>query len=164
MSIDTIAAAAAFILIGLGFFSIFLPVAPSIPVIWLGMFVYAFSRNFAVIDRVFMAIVSLIAIATIFLDYTLYRFGVQKFRAGLWEVLGAILGFVVGSFFAPLVAYLIGPVIGAIAFGTLRGRDQIYSWRTGNTTVVAFMGGTIVKLVAALTIIGLFILRLRGKL
>lgn len=152
------------IIIVLGFASIFLPFAPSIPLVWLGIFIYAVSRHFVPIDRGFMAMISVIAVITVFLDYTLYKFGIHKFRAGGWGVIGGIVGFVVGSFISPLVSYVVGPIVGAVAFELLRGRDQVFSFKTGNTTVVAFMGGTIIKLVAALAMIGLFILKLQGKI
>lgn len=164
LDIASISTVAAFILIAIGFFSIFLPVAPSIPLIWFGIFVYAISHGYTQITRSFMAGVSLIAVGTIFLDYTLYKFGIRKFRAGAWEVVGALIGFVAGSFLSPLASIVIGPIVGAVVFGALRGNDQVYSFKTGNTTVVAFMGGTIVKLAAALAMVGLFILRLQGKL
>lgn len=154
----------AWILIVLGFGAIFLPFAPSLPLIWFGIFLYAISHQFNEVSRNFMAAISTIAIVTIVLDYTLYRFGIRKFRAGAWGVIGALVGFVVGSFFNHVAAYIAGPILGAIAFETLRGHDQVYSFKTGNTTVVAFMGGTIVKFAAAIAMIGLFILRLQGKL
>lgn len=163
LDIGTISSVVAWILIGFGVIAIFLPFGPSIPLIWLGIFVYAFGHQWMTITQTFMALVTGIALFTIFLDYTLYRFGIRKFRAGAWGVIGAIVGFIVGSFINPIVQFVVGPVFGAIAFESLRGRDQVFSFKAGNTTVVAFMGGTIVKLAAAVAIIGLFILRLRGS-
>ncbi len=164
MNIESLSTVVAWALIGLGFFSIFLPIAPSIPVLWLGMFVYAASHSFEVITKPFMATVSAIAVGTIFLDYTLFHFGMQKFRAGAWEVVGAIIGFAIGSFFGQFYALVVGPALGGVIFALMRGRDQIYSFKTGNTTVVAFLGGTIVKLIAAVIMIGLFVLRIRENL
>jgi uncharacterized protein YqgC (DUF456 family) len=146
LTIEGIITVVAWILIVLGFGAIFLPFAPSVPLIWFGIFIYATGHHFTEVTRNFMSGISLIAAATIILDYTLYRFGIRRFRAGAWGVVGAIAGFIAGSFVNQFAAYVAGPILGAIIFETLRGRDQVYSFKTGNT------------------MIGLFVLRLQGKL
>lgn len=162
--ITTLSTAVAFILILGGFFSILFPIAPALPTVWLGVFIYAASHKYVGVDQTFMMIVSVIALGTILLDYTLSRGGVRKLQAGPWSILGAVLGAAVGTFFGPIGTYLAGPILGAIIVETLRGHDRVYSYQSGNYTIVAFMGGTILKLVAALAIIGLFLLRLQHKL
>lgn len=143
--------------------TIVFPIAPSIPVVWLGIFIYAASHNYTDISQSFMALVSGIAAGTILLDYFLSRSGVKKLQAGPWGILGAIFGGAVGTFFGPIGTYLAGPILGALVLETVRGRDRVYSYQSGNYTIVAFMGGTIIKLVAAIAMIGLFILRLQHK-
>ncbi len=159
-----IASLVSFLLILGGLLSIVFPVAPSIPTIWLGVFIYAAAHHYSGVDQQFLAIVSLIALGTIFLDYMFSRSGVKKLQAGPWGILGALIGSGIGLFFGSIATYLIGPVLGAIIAETFRGRDRVYSYQSGNYTIVAFMGGTIIKLVAAIFMIGLFILRLQHKL
>lgn len=146
-----------------GFIAIIFPIAPPIITIWFGIFIYAISQDFQTIGQSYMMLISGIAFATIILDYTLSRSGSQRLKAGPWGVLGAIVGGIVGSLFGPIHTYLTGPITGAIVFELLRGRDQVYSYQTGNYTIVAFMGGTLVKLIAGVAMTGLFILRLQGK-
>lgn len=164
MSIETISTVLAFALIIGGVVAILFPFAPSIPMVWFGIFIYAISHDFLDISQQFMITVSLIAVGTVFLDYTLSRSGVQKMQAGPWGVLGAVLGGLVGSLFSPIATYLIGPLIGAVATELLRGRDRVYSYKSGHYTIVAFMGGTIVKLLASIVMVGMFVLRLQGKI
>lgn len=164
MTLDTFIAIISSILILGGFIAIMFPFAPPIVTIWFGIFIYAISRDFATIGQNYMLLISLIALSTIFLDYTLSRSGSRKLKAGPWGVLGAVIGGVVGSFFGSFHTYLTGPIVGAIVFELLRGRDQVYSYKAGNYTIVAFMGGTLVKLVAGVAMTGLFILRLQGRL
>lgn len=161
--IETISTILSLVLIIGGLLSIVFPVAPSIPTVWFGIFIYAVSHKYLIINQQFMVIVSLIALATIMLDYLLSRSGVQKLKAGPWGIVGAVGGGAIGSFFGPIGTYLAGPILGAIIAETIHGRDRVYVYQTGNTTIVAFMGGTIIKLVAALGMIGLFILRLEHK-
>ncbi|MBI3572647.1 MAG: DUF456 domain-containing protein [Candidatus Kerfeldbacteria bacterium] len=146
-----------------GFIFILMPVTPAIPTIWGGILIYEEGHRRLGLDHNLLILVSLIAAGTIVLDYTLSREGVKKLRASSWGVLGAVIGGGLGAFIHPIATYLIGPVVGALAFEMLRGRDQVFSYTSGNYTIVAFMGGTVVKLVAALIMTGLFILRLQGK-
>lgn len=161
--IQSLATVVSFTLILGGLISIIFPIAPSIPTIWFGMFIYAISHNYLDINQNFMVIVSSIALGTIILDYTLSRGGVKKMMAGPWGIVGAIVGGGLGTFFGGLGTYIVGPIIGAIVAELLRGRDRVYSYQSGNYTIVAFMGGTIIKLIAAIAMVGLFILRLQHK-
>lgn len=162
--IETISTILSLVLIIGGLLSIVFPVAPSIPTVWFGIFIYAVSHKYLIIDQRFMVIVTLIALATIMLDYFLSRSGVQKLKAGPWGIVGAVGGAALGSFFGPVGTYLAGPILGAIIAETIHGRDRVYVYQAGQTTIVAFLGGTIIKLVAALGMIGLFILRLEHKI
>lgn len=164
MDVELLSTAISWILILGGLLSIIFPIAPSIPTIWFGIFLYAASHDYSGVSQSFIVTISVIAVGTIVLDYTLSRSGVQKLRAGPWGVLGAVLGGLVGAFVGPVFAYLIGPLVGAIVIELLRGRDQVYSYQSGNYTIVAFMGGTVVKLLASIAMVGLFILRLQGRI
>lgn len=163
LTIISVSTVLCWVLIGIGLISIFLPFAPGIPTIWFGIFLYAISHGFDDISRNYMGVISAVALFTIVLDYTLSSMGVQKMKAGFWAVIGAIVGFIAGSFVNPFIGFIIGPALGAIIAELLHGRDHVYSFTSGNTTVVAFMGNTIVKMVAAMVMIGLFVLRLQGK-
>lgn len=161
---ELVATIVSFLLILGGLGSILFPIAPSIPTVWLGIFVYAMAHRYLNVDQGFLGVISIIALSTIVLDYTLSRGGVKKLQAGPWGIVGAIVGGAVGTFFGPIGTYLVGPILGAVVGETLHGRDRVYSYRSGNYTIVAFMGGTLIKLIAALAMIGLFILRLQHKI
>lgn len=161
--IETLSTIISLALILGGLVSIIFPVAPSIPTVWFGIFIYGAAHQYIDVNQQFLMIITLIALGTIILDYTMSRGGVRKLQAGPWGIAGAIGGGIVGTFFGPFGTYLYGPVIGAIVVELLHGHDQVYSYKSGNYTIVAFMGGTLIKLVAAIAMIGLFILRLQHK-
>ncbi len=163
MGIEQLSTIVSGILIIGGLIAIALPFAPSIPSIWFGIFLYGISRGFTEVDSQFMVMITGIAIATLVLDYTLSRSGVQRLTAGPWGVFGAVVGGLVGALFNPIMTYVVGPILGGIVFEMLRGRDRVFSYQSGKYTIVAFMGGTIVKLVASIIMIGLFVLRLQGR-
>lgn len=152
-----------YVLILGGLVTIILPVAPSIPTVWLGIFVYGAAHQYIGVNQNFLMLETLLALGAIALDYTLNRFGLQKFKVDSWSIIGALIGGGIGLFIGPPFEYLVGPVLGAVIFSLARGRDSVYIYQAGRTMVVGFMGGTLIKLVVALVMIGLFILRLRGE-
>ncbi|MBI2984030.1 MAG: DUF456 domain-containing protein [Candidatus Kerfeldbacteria bacterium] len=164
MNLANLGVILSFLLVAGGLLAIVFPFAPSIPTIWFGIFLYGLTHGYVAVSENFMVLISAIAVATIVLDYTLSRSGVQPLRADAWGVIGAVVGGLVGSIFGPISTYLVGPLVGAIVLELFRGRDRVYSYQSGNYTIVAFMGGTLVKLLAAIAMIGLFILRIQGKL
>ena len=163
MNLEQAATILSFLLILGGFVAIVFPFAPSIPTIWFGIFLYAISHQYIAVNQSFMVLVSVIALGTIILDYTLSRAGAQKLMAGPWGVMGAVLGGLLGTFFGPVATYIIGPLTGAMVAELLHGRDRVYSYKAGEYTIIAFMGGTVIKLLAGIIMVGLFILRLQGK-
>ena len=161
--IETLSTIVSLALILGGLFSILFPIAPSIPTIWFGIFIYGVAHKYIDVNQQFLMVITLIALGTILLDYTMSKGGVQKFKAGPWGILGAIGGGLIGTFFGPFGSYLVGPILGSVVAELLHGRDRVYSYQTGNYTIIAFMGGTLIKLVAGIAMIGLFILRLQHK-
>lgn len=144
----------------IGLISIAFPFLPSIPVIWLGIFLYGVGTNFAKVTPSFMLLVSLLAFATIFLDYTTTVWGLKKYRGSFWGILGAVIGGLVGSIFGILGALVVGPVFGSIVFEMLRGRDNVFGVETERFTIIGFVGGTIVKFAVGVAMIGLFLWKL----
>lgn len=164
MTIEFLSTIVSFALIIGGLIAILFPIAPSIPTIWFGIFIYAMAHKYIGINQNFLMLISAIAFLTIILDYTLSKSGVQKLRVGPWGIAGAVGGGIIGSLFNPIYGYLVGPIIGAVVVELFRGRDRVYSYQSGNYTIIAFMGGTLIKFVASIAMIGLFVLRLQGKL
>jgi hypothetical protein len=147
-----------------GLVSIVFPFLPSIPVIWLGIFLYGVGTNFAVVNPSFMLLISLLAFATIFLDYTTTVWGLKKYHGSLWGILGAVVGGFVGSLWGILGALVIGPVLGSVVFEMLRGRDNVFGIETERFTIVGFIGGTLVKFSVGIAMIGLFLWKVLSHL
>lgn len=140
-----------------GLISIVFPFLPSIPVIWLGIFLYGVGTNFAVVDAQFMLLISLLAFATVFLDYTTSVWGLKKYHGSTWGIVGAVVGGLVGSLFGLLGGFVIGPIFGAVIFEMLRGRDNVFGIETDRFTIIGFIGGTLVKFSVGVAMIGLFL-------
>ncbi len=140
-----------------GLVGIILPFVPSIPLIWLGAFLYGVTTSFERVDSDFLLLVSSLALATFFLDYITSLWGQRSFRASFWSVLGAVVGGLIGSLVGLFYALVVGPVVGAVVFEIIRGRDAAFSFETGRYRIIGFVGGMIVKLAVGFAIIGLFL-------
>lgn len=145
-----------------GLVGIFIPVIPSTPLIWFGIFLYGVVTGFAQVTTDFLLTISALALATVLLDWTTTVWSLKKFQASPWSVFGAVVGGFIGTLFGPVATWIIGPIVGGIAAGMLVGRDNVFAIRRGRVTIVAFIGGTVVKLTLGLLMIGLFLLRVSG--
>ena len=143
-----------------GLIGVFLPIIPSTPLIWFGIFLYGVVTGFEKVTTEFLLTISALALATVFLDWTSTMWSYKKFHASPWSVFGAVLGAFIGSLFGPAATWVIGPVLGGIVAGMMVGSDNVFAVRRGRVTVVAFLGGTIVKLTLGLLMIGLFLLKI----
>lgn len=146
-----------------GLVGIILPFVPSVPLIWLGGFAYALLTNFTQVGSRFLLVSSVLVLLTIFLDYAIALWGVKKFEASLWAVLGAVIGGLLGSLVGIFYAIIVGPILGALIAEMLRGKDTVFSFAAQRYTVIGFVGGTIVKFLAGLTIVGLFLYEVFGR-
>lgn len=145
------------VLLTTGFVGIFFPLFPNIPLIWFGILLYAAVTDFAEVSEGFILFVSFLGLVTIFLDFMAARWGVRKFTASGNAVIGAVVGGVIGSLFGQLWAFFMGPLLGAVFFQLFTGHDTIWSIRGGRFHIIGFMGGSIIKLVIAITMIGMFL-------
>ena len=91
------------------------------------------------------------------MDYLANLYGAKKFGAGKLGIFFAIIGMMTGVVAAGLVGLIIGPLIGAIIGELLSGKSHRQALRAGLGTIVGFLGGTIIKFIIGLVMIGIFI-------
>jgi uncharacterized protein YqgC (DUF456 family) len=105
-----------------------------------------------------MAILIVLTLATYALDFLGGYFGAKYFGASKWGTFGAIIGAVAGIFFG-LIGLFVGPVIGALAGEFIAGKKMIAAGRAGWGSLLGNLGGMVGKLLIALAMITLFLLR-----
>lgn len=164
VTVQTALLGAVFLMIGIGVIGIIFPIVPSIPLIWLGIFLYAVLTDFATLSSQTLVIISAIGFAVILFDSVSSIWGNKPFEGTFIGVLGGIVGWLVGSFVGPLAAYVIGPITGAIVAELLLGKDNVFGIELERYTIIAFVGGTLTKLAAAVAMIGLFLYHTIGKI
>ena len=105
-----------------------------------------------------MVILVLLTLATYALDVLAGYFGAKYFGATKWGTLGAIVGALIGLFFG-IVGLFAGPVLGAIAGEFIAGKRMVDAGRAGWGSLLGNIGGMMAKLVIALAMITIFLVR-----
>lgn len=139
-----------------------LPFIPGSPLILLGAFIYAWYTDFLVVTWGTLVILLLLTVLSQILDYLASILGAKKFGASRWGMSGAFLGGIIGLFSGGILGILIGPFIGALLLELLHGQDLPASLKIGLGTLVGFLGGAIGKIIIALTMIGIFLVKITG--
>jgi uncharacterized protein YqgC (DUF456 family) len=147
--LDYIWVALGIILILVGLVGCIVPVLPGPPLSFLGLLFLQFSR-FGDFSATFLLVMAFVALAVTVLDYVVPVWGTKKTggsKAGIW---GATLGMLVGIIFFPPVGIILGPLVGAIIGEAVRGASLKQSFRAGMGSLLGFMLGTGLKLIASM--------------
>lgn len=143
-----------------GLAGIVLPIIPSTPVIWAGVFLYAVCDRFETIGWSLLLIFAILTIVSLILDYLGGVIGAKKYGATRWGLIGSVIGGIAGFFMGGIVGLVFGPFFGAVLFELIFGKDLRGAFKSGVGTLVGFLGGVIVKLVISVVIIGIFMIKI----
>ena len=145
--------AAAFIVGGL--VAAIVPALPGIPLIFAGIWLIAGVDHYHHLGLWWLLAIALIGAIGLTLDLLAGALGAKRAGASRRAVLGALAGTIVGVFFG-LPGLLLGPFIGAVLGELSAGNSILRSTRVGVGTWVGLIFGTIVKMVASMTMVALF--------
>jgi len=155
------------ILVAIGFIGVVLPLLPGLPLIWGGVFLWAWADNFQQIGWPTLIVLAVLTLTGWGLDLVLTP--VISRRAGVsWRAIGgAILGGLLGGIFLsviPIIGTLFGALIGAI-LGMWFVEYQIRGDEEAATAAVrAYLSGvavtTLLNLGLALIMITIFLWQL----
>jgi len=105
-----------------------------------------------------ISVLAALTLTTYIFDFRAASFGAKYFGATKWGTFGAILGALIGLFFG-LVGLFVGPVIGAIAGEFIAGKRMIDAGRAGWGSLLGNIGGMVAKLIIALIMIEIFLVK-----
>ena len=145
--------AAAFIVGGL--VAAIVPALPGIPLIFAGIWLIAGVDHYHHLGLWWLLAIALIGAIGLTLDLLAGALGAKRAGASRRAVLGALAGTIVGVFFG-LPGLLLGPFIGAVLGELSAGNSILRSTHVGVGTWVGLIFGTIVKMVASMTMVALF--------
>lgn len=141
----------------IGLFGTVLPVIPGTPIIFTAALVFAFYENFAHVTILVLAILFILMILTLFIDYLAGVVGAKKFGASKLGTLGSFIGGILGIIFLNIPGLILGPFVGAVIGELIHGRQVTDALRAGLGAIIGFAGGAIFKLAIALGMIVVFI-------
>lgn len=136
-----------------------LPLLPGAPLILAGAFLYAWYTHFISITWTTLIWLGVFTILSYSLEFWASVLGVKKYGGTSWGMAGAFLGAVFGIFFG-IPGLILGPFLGALFLEMIRTGDLRQSVRSGWGTFIGFLLGTLGKLVIALIMIGVFLLKI----
>ncbi len=143
----------------IGVLGCFLPFLPGTPLVFAGIFFYAWKTHFMIISQNLLFIFLIVTAITVILDYIAGAIGAKKLGATKFGVVGAFLGVIVGVFFAPWGIF-IGPPLGALIGELITGKNIKDAMKASGGAILGILGGTLTKVIASLVMIGFFTARL----
>jgi uncharacterized protein len=145
--------AAALIVAGLA--AAIVPALPGIPLIFGGIWLIARLDHYHHLGLWWLLGIALIGAIGLTLDLLAGALGAKRAGASKRAVGGAIVGTIVGFFFG-LPGLLFGPFAGAVLGELTAGNSILRSTHVGVGTWVGLIFGTIVKMVASMSMVALF--------
>lgn len=142
----------ALLLLFVGVLGVIHPLLPSMPLMFAGTWLLAYSQNYEVIGSMSLAVLGLIMAVAWLLDYVSGLLGAKFSGASKQALWGSLAGGVVGLFFA-LPGMVLGPLVGAAA-GEFMARRSL--WAAGKVslgTLLGFVAGVVAKLGCALVVL-----------
>lgn len=147
---------ALFFLVGL--LGILLPALPGTGLIFIGILLYALYFGIETVGMTTLIALGGAALLAILFDYLAAAYGAKRFGGSGWGTGGAIFGGLIGVMVLNVIGLLVGIFVGAV-LGELLGakRDQSTAFRVGLGAVIGFLGGTLLKFILGLVMIGVFL-------
>jgi uncharacterized protein YqgC (DUF456 family) len=148
-----------YIIMFIGVLGCVLPYLPGTPLVFAGIFLYAWKTQFTIISHNLLIIFLIVTTITVLLDYVVGAIGAKKFGASKMGTFGAFFGALIGIFFAPW-GVIIGPPLGALIGELLTGKKFKDAMRASGGAILGILGGSLTKVVASFIMIGFFTARL----
>ncbi|MCU0539591.1 MAG: DUF456 domain-containing protein [Desulfobacterales bacterium] len=153
----TLAWVLAALLILAGLAGTLLPALPGAPLVFAGLLTAAWADGFQRVGGAVLIVLAGLTALSFLVDLIAASLGAKRAGASRSALIGAAIGTVVGLFFG-IAGIVIGPFIGAVAGEFLSRGSAAGAGRVGAWTWVGFIFGTLVKLVLAFTMVGIFLI------
>jgi uncharacterized protein YqgC (DUF456 family) len=136
-----------------------LPMLPGTPLVFAGIYIYAWLTGFTVISRNLIILFLILTVLSVLIEYISSSIGSKKFGASKLGFIGAFAGAVIGVFFVPW-GLIVGPLAGALIGELIVGKKIKEAVHSGTGAVIGFFGGTLLKIVISFVMIAFFTIRL----
>jgi len=154
LMVETVLFLIAAALIAIGLCGAIVPALPGIPLLFCGIWLAAYADAYRHLGWGSLAVIALVGAIGMALDLVSGALGAKRVGASSRAVWGALLGTLVGLFFG-LPGLLLGPFLGAVV-GELSASSSVErAARVGVNAWIGFLLGTVAKLVASVSMVGL---------
>jgi len=148
---------AATLLVALGLVGVVVPGLPGIPLVFVGLLLGAWIDDFAYVGRTTLLVIGVLALCGAGVEIAASALGAKRVGAHRRAVFGAVLGALVGVFFA-LPGIVLGPFVGAV-IGEFSVRGNLArAGRVGVATWLGMLLGGAAKIALVLSMIVVFAL------
>lgn len=145
------------IIMALGLIGSVLPLLPGPPIIWLGALYYAWSTGWTAVGWPSLLLLLVLAIIGGTADLWMGYFGASKGGASGWATLASLVGGIVGFLIFNIIGAMIGSIAAIVVVEYGRHRDWNKVLRASGGYLVGSLLASVVEVVIALLMIGLFI-------
>jgi uncharacterized protein YqgC (DUF456 family) len=145
----------ALLIMGVGVAGSVLPGIPSTPLVALVALAHRLYFGAASVNNLVLAVLIGLMLFSLIADYVASMVGAKKLGASWRGVLGAVIGGMIGIFFA-LPGIILGPFAGALMFEMIGGREWKAATRAGLGAVIGLLAGAVGKLACSVAMTGLF--------
>jgi uncharacterized protein YqgC (DUF456 family) len=142
-------------LIVVGLVGAIVPALPGIPLIFGGIWLICAADHYRHLGTWWLLLIAMVGAVGLAIDLLAGAMGAKRVGASHQAIMGALLGTVIGVFFG-LPGLVLGPFVGAMLGELAAGNSVLRSTHVGVGTWIGLIFGTLVKLVASLTMVALF--------
>lgn len=139
-----------------GIIGLFLPVIPSLPLVWIGILGYGFFTGFEVVTTDIVITTGVIALVGTIIDFAAGAMGAKAYGSTWRGMVGALIGGLIGVMVFSVIGLIIGSAAGAFGAEYMMHRDKERALRAMWGTMIGFVLGLVVKIIATVWMIVLF--------
>lgn len=140
----------------LGFVGILMPALPSLPLVWVGILIYAFFTDFSEVTTDIVLWTGALVLVGTLLDFVAGMVGAKAYGSSWMGMLGAFIGAIVGVIFGGLIGVIIGSALGTFAGEYIKHRDTGIATKATWGSMIGFFFGTVIKVVVGVWVIWMF--------
>lgn len=149
------------LLIFVGLVGTILPGLPGVGLVFGGILLYALYFGVATVGMTTLILLGVVTVFSFIIDLLASLYGAKRFGASRSGIIGAFLGGVAGLIFLSLPGLFLGVFAGAVVGEYfLAKKSSEEALKAGLGSVLGFLGGTVLKLVLALIMVGVFVAKL----
>ncbi|OGD65808.1 hypothetical protein A3F08_01815 [Candidatus Berkelbacteria bacterium RIFCSPHIGHO2_12_FULL_36_9] len=125
-----------------------IPALPGVPLVFLGILIYAFYTNFTIISLSTILLFAGLMILSIIVDYTSGLIGAKKLGATKYGIWGGLIGLLIGLVFSPFgfISVILMPLVGTITGELIGGKKIFESSQIGIGTLIGYLIAIIIDL------------------